>query len=279
MLPDDLPDNVIPFRPRQKRDRPRAEERADTPAPVNHPAHIGHIVNGITGQAQPGKRELSSVRGGTLFPAPSAHNSAPAMASMPMPSARAHVVATSAADHPSNRLPSSGEHGGQPGGTAQQGSATSSTMADHRSATDPAATTAASAERAHMASAAVFGNRVAPGQPISPEEPSHMTGKTFSWRRTGLLLAGSFVLGALIAWGAIAIGADIVGVWPHGFAFYVMLIGGGMTMLLTTALMMALFYSDSSGHDDVVQQFRPSPRPAQDLSSEPARKRPGGPQQ
>jgi hypothetical protein len=87
------------------------------------------------------------------------------------------------------------------------------------------------------------------------------------------------VLGALIAWGAIAIGADIVGVWPHGFAFYVMLIGGGMTMLLTTALMMALFYSDSSGHDDVVQQFRPSPRPAQDLSSEPARKRPGGPQQ
>jgi hypothetical protein len=83
-----------------------------------------------------------------------------------------------------------------------------------------------------------------------------------------LLLAGSFLLGVGIAWTAIAIGADIVGLWPRGFAFYAMLVGGGLTMLLTSALMMAVFYSDSSGHDDAVQQFRPSPRPPLDQSPE-----------
>lgn len=82
----------------------------------------------------------------------------------------------------------------------------------------------------------------------------------FSWRRTALILGASFALGIAIAWGAIAIGAHVVGLWPHGFAFYAMLVGGGVTMLLTAALMTAVFYSDSSGHDERVQQFRPNGR-------------------
>jgi hypothetical protein len=63
--------------------------------------------------------------------------------------------------------------------------------------------------------------------------------------------------GVAIAWGAIAIGADIVGFWPRGFAFYAMLAGGGATMMLTAGLMAALFYSDTSGHDAAVHDFKP----------------------
>jgi hypothetical protein len=39
-----------------------------------------------------------------------------------------------------------------------------------------------------------------------------------------------------------------------------MVIGGGVTMMLTAALMTAVFYSDSSGHDDSVYQFHPEKR-------------------
>ncbi len=77
------------------------------------------------------------------------------------------------------------------------------------------------------------------------------------WRTILLLLGGAFVLGVAIALGAIAVGARIVGLWPHGFALYAMLAGGGVTMMLTAGLMMALFYSDSSGHDASVHQFTP----------------------
>lgn len=111
-----------------------------------------------------------------------------------------------------------------------------------------------------------------------PEPHPDRVDKSFSWRRAMLLLAGSFLLGIGIAWAAIAIGANIVGLWPHGFAFYAMLVGGGVTMLLTSALMMAVFYSDSSGHDDVVQQFRPSPHQPTDMAPESDSKPPRHPQ-
>jgi hypothetical protein len=77
------------------------------------------------------------------------------------------------------------------------------------------------------------------------------------WQLIVMMLAGAFALGVAIAWGAIAIGADIVGFWPRGFAFYAMLAGGGATMMLTAGLMAALFYSDTSGHDAAVHDFKP----------------------
>lgn len=82
----------------------------------------------------------------------------------------------------------------------------------------------------------------------------------FRWRHLVLILAGAFALGIAAGWGAIAIGAHALGVRPHGFALYAMIIGGGFTMALTAALMAAVFYSDSSGHDDSVYRFRPENR-------------------
>ncbi|HVI88684.1 MAG TPA: hypothetical protein VM659_10290 [Dongiaceae bacterium] len=283
MLPDDLPENVIPFRPRKKRDRPRAEERVDASARVDH------IVNTIAGKAQPGNREITSVRGATLLPALPTLNSPSPLGTAPMPSAGPQAAATadhaSNLSHPSPPLSAAGRSGDRPIGLVSQRTTAPSTAADRRSTTDPAAANPNPADGAPVTGSATSGNRLAhetaratPGHAISQEQQAG-TGKAFSWRRTALLLAGSFLLGIGIAWAAIAIGADIVGVWPHGFAFYIMLVGGGMTMLLTSALMMALFYSDSSGHDAVVHQFRPVPRQAQDLSSEPERKIPGGPKQ
>jgi len=81
--------------------------------------------------------------------------------------------------------------------------------------------------------------------------------RRFNWRHLLLILAAAFLLGITIAWGAIAIGAEIVDFWPHGFGLYAMLIGGGVTMMLTAGLMTAVFYSDSSGHDAEVHQFQP----------------------
>lgn len=110
-------------------------------------------------------------------------------------------------------------------------------------------------EAARSAAAPAAAARTEAAADTAPQSPA-----PFSWRRTALILGGSFALGIAIAWGAIAIGAHVVGLWPRGFAFYAMLVGGGVTMLLTAALMTAVFYSDSSGHDERVQQFRPNGR-------------------
>jgi len=82
----------------------------------------------------------------------------------------------------------------------------------------------------------------------------------FRWSRLAMILIGAFLLGIAIGWGAVAIGAQVLGVWPHGFPLYAMLIGGGVTMMLTAGLMTAVFHSDSSGHDDSVYQFHPEKR-------------------
>jgi hypothetical protein len=97
---------------------------------------------------------------------------------------------------------------------------------------------------------------------VPPEKETAMPSpqRSFRWSHFGMILVAAFVLGIAIGWGAVAIGAQVLGVWPHGFPLYAMLIGGGVTMMLTAGLMTAVFYSDSSGHDDSVYQFHPEKR-------------------
>lgn len=64
-----------------------------------------------------------------------------------------------------------------------------------------------------------------------------------------LILSAAFVIGIAIAWGAIAVGARIVGLWPLGLAFYAMLLGGGATMMLTAALTTMLFFGETAHVD------------------------------
>ena len=84
--------------------------------------------------------------------------------------------------------------------------------------------------------------------------------RRFRWSSLAMILAAAFVLGIVVAGGAVAIGAHVLNAWPHGFPLYAMVIGGGLTMMLTAALMTAVFYSDSSGHDESVYQFHPDKR-------------------
>jgi hypothetical protein len=95
--------------------------------------------------------------------------------------------------------------------------------------------------------------------------PDPVSGRAFNWSHLLMILLGAFVLGIAVSWGAIAIGADVLGVWPHGFPLYAMMVGGGLTMALTAGLMTAVFYSDSSGHDENVHQFHPEKRRPPDI--------------
>jgi hypothetical protein len=97
---------------------------------------------------------------------------------------------------------------------------------------------------------------VPPEKEVTMPTPS----RRFSWSTLVKILIGAFVLGIAVASGAVAIGAHVLNVWPHGFPLYAMVIGGGVTMTLTAALMTAVFYSDTSGHDEDVYQFHPEKR-------------------
>jgi hypothetical protein len=183
MLPDDLPDNVVPLRPRQSTRRTAAAAAPNSNA----------TTNAASSTTMPGAADPVSA----VNPMPIAGIVDPAMS----------YTAVSPF-------------------TGSAGPATADTAT-----TSPQSATA-----------------TAPAAPIK------------RWQFILILLAGAFLLGMAIAWGAIAIGANIVGFWPHGFAFYAMLVGGGATMMLTAGLMGALFYSDSSGHDAAVHQFQPDQR-------------------
>jgi hypothetical protein len=101
--------------------------------------------------------------------------------------------------------------------------------------------------------------------PRDTPSPGPVSARTFSWSRLLMIVVGAFLLGIAVSWGAIAIGANVLGVWPHGFPLYAMMIGGGFTMMLTAGLMTAVFYSDSSGHDESVHQFHPEKRRPPDI--------------
>jgi hypothetical protein len=77
--------------------------------------------------------------------------------------------------------------------------------------------------------------------------------------KLGAILGGAFLLGAGAAAGALWIGAELTGVWTHGFALYALIIGGGVTMTLAAGLMTALFYSDRAGHDRPAASTRDRP--------------------
>jgi hypothetical protein len=67
--------------------------------------------------------------------------------------------------------------------------------------------------------------------------------------KLAVILGTAFLLGAGAALASLWIGAKLSGIWAHGFAFYALVIGGGITMMLAAGLMTALFYSDRTGHD------------------------------
>ncbi|MDY0884881.1 hypothetical protein ACFPL7_05630 [Dongia soli] len=67
--------------------------------------------------------------------------------------------------------------------------------------------------------------------------------------KLALGLGAGFLLGAGAALASLWAGAQLTGIWTHGFALYALIIGGGVTMMLAVGLMTALFYSDRSGHD------------------------------
>jgi hypothetical protein len=71
-----------------------------------------------------------------------------------------------------------------------------------------------------------------------------------SRRLTAMILGAAFVIGIAIAWTAITVGARIVGIWPFGLACYAILLGGGVTMMLTTGLLMMAFFNETADRQD-----------------------------
>ncbi|TXH34412.1 MAG: hypothetical protein E6Q98_18810 [Rhodospirillaceae bacterium] len=67
--------------------------------------------------------------------------------------------------------------------------------------------------------------------------------------KLAIILGAAFLLGAGAALVSLWIGAKLSGIWARGFAFYALVVGGGITMMLAAGLMTALFYSDRAGHD------------------------------
>lgn len=251
MLPDDLPDNVIPFPPRRTsaKGKSTAGETGTTRLDSSAP--------------NPTEPKMLRMAPRPLAAAPPAAKAAVQPA--PIPLRDVNLAASRSAAAP---------------GIATQGSETVSmrgaarAMGNNRPADAvrlkaplPAAAPSAPASVPQPAMPAPEHAsppaKTDPGAPLEmetamPVGPARTS--PFSWRRISLILVGSFVLGIGIAGAAIALGAHIMGVWPHGFALYAMLVGGGFTMFLTAALMGAVFYSDSSGHDAEVQQIHPAPR-------------------
>ncbi|HVJ40135.1 MAG TPA: hypothetical protein VM639_01510 [Dongiaceae bacterium] len=310
MLPDDLPDNVIPLRPRRSSDADKSR-RTDrdltppSPAVTRDPAAMPDPAK------PPQAAKLRSQKSAKLYPisdrmrpqaippsgSPSLAPSGPQKPTHPAPSSHvslAHVASThvSAArnNEASEALSSANarfEKARAAAARAAQSQGPGPSTPDQRQPAQQQAEQRAPAplpDQAHILSGAgtptvtavTLQNAMAPSPALSAELSAAASTKTepampamkmqsptkpsitpVPWRRIGLTLAASCLLGIAIAWIAIAIGAHVVGLWPHGFAFYAMLAGGGVTMLLTAALMTAVFYSDSSGHDDEVQQFRP----------------------
>lgn len=231
MSPNDFPDNVIPLRPRRS-------DRAAKPAGNNAPAAIaGGTTAGDATATNDGARpvSLAAARSAAgLHQSFSRQQTEPASSQM-LPKERLQGGAFQ--ERRQERWPASG-------GSRQLAV---TPLAVRPFATHPLATQQALPEA----------ETVAP-----PEREAIMptSKRGFRWSSLAMILAAAFVLGIVVAGGAVAIGAHVLNVWPHGFPLYAMVIGGGLTMTLTAALMTALFYSDSSGHDESVYQFHPDKR-------------------
>ena len=224
MLPDDLPDNVIPLRPRQ----PAKRLKDDSPA--------------ATRAVSPTAATTSTAATPIKLPTARPSGEAIVAASLPLAEPTATTVIH---DMTSN--------------AARQQLAVSLTGAAPQPAVPPQAPgnkiTDKLTEKTGENTRKLTGKAI-----IAMPSPS----KQFSWRHLLQVIAGAFVLGVVAGWGAIALGAHVLGVWPHGFALYAMMIGAGVTMALTAALMSMLFFSDSSGHDDSVYRYQPENRNARD---------------
>lgn len=207
MLPDDLPDNVIPLRPRQTAKRVDHATASKTAAASGAtPIKLSTLRPG----ARPGARSDGEAIAAANLPLVDSSRTEPSRASviqdMTSNAARQQLAVKLAPDETGGEM--TGETMGE----------TTAAMSNTPSQTQPA--------------------------------------RQFSWRHFLWVIAGAFVLGVAFGWGTIALAAHVLGVWPHGFALYAMIIGSGLTLALTAALMSAVFYSDSSGHDESVYHYQ-----------------------
>ena len=256
MQPDDMPDNVVPLRPRTT-DKARGAHPAN-PAPQLSSTHqVTRIIPGAGATPHDTTAGGGMRAGGGVAPGENVAASSIRSAAGPT---IGQVI----------DLPHGQASAARPA-IAQQQVMPPATKATAQVATEVAgaaskASDGSKTDRRPMATM--------PGSPQNEDTPpmqldkaasnddgpstaGTMPPRRFSWRHLLLILAVAFVLGVGIAWGAIAVGARIVDYWPHGFGLYAMLVGGGVTMMLTAGLMTAVFYSDSSGHDAAVHHFEP----------------------